>query len=85
MYHEDLFSRRTSNVPFIPLSPPPPRQKCAIAIRTPSLVGNTTVPQRSVIRKPSFLEIADDANCCEGSFLDFDSGKESFDFTRDFD
>lgn len=87
MFHEDLFSRRSSNDPFIPLSPPPPppRQKYAIPIRTPSLVGNTTVPQRSVIRKPSFLDIADDASCCEGSFLDFDSGKESFDFTRDFD
>lgn len=83
MYHEDLFSRRSSNVPFIPLSPPP-RQKCATAIRTP-LVGDTAVPQRSVIRKPSFLEIADDTNYCEGSFLDFDSGKDSFDFTRDFD
>lgn len=76
--HEDLFSRRSSNVPFIPLSPPP-RPKCAIAIRTPSLVGDTAVPQRSVIRKPSFLEIADDVSCYEGSFLDFDSGKESFD------
>ncbi|KAG2156663.1 uncharacterized protein EDB93DRAFT_1127808 [Suillus bovinus] len=85
MYHEDLFSRRSSNVPFIPLSPPPRRPKCAIAIHTPSLVGNTAVPQRSVIRKPSFLEIADDTDCCEGSFLDFDSGKESFDFSRDFD
>jgi len=51
----------------------------------PLLVGDTTVPQRSVIRKPSFLEIADDANCCEASFLDFDSGKESFDLSRDFD
>lgn len=85
MYHEDLFSRRSSNVPFIPLSPPPRRPKCAIAIQMPLLVGDTTVPQRSVIRKPSFLEIADDANCCEGSFLDFDSGKESFDLSRDFD
>ncbi|KAG1828126.1 hypothetical protein EV424DRAFT_1387292 [Suillus variegatus] len=69
--------RRSSNVPFIPLSPPPRRPKCAIAIQMPLL--------RSVIRKPSFLEIADDANCCEGSFLDFDSGKESFDLSRDFD
>jgi hypothetical protein len=42
-------------------------------------VGDTAVPQRSVIRKPSFLEIADDVSCYEGSFLDFDSGKESFD------
>lgn len=85
MYHEDLFSRRSSDVPFIPLSPPPRRPKCAIAIQTPSLVGDTAVPQRSVIRKPSFLDIADDVNCCEGSFLDFDSGKESFDISRDFD
>lgn len=82
MCHEDLFNRRSSNVPFIPLSPPP-RPKCAIAIRTPSLVGDTAVPQRSVIRKPSFLEITDDANCYEGSFLDFDSGKESFDLSFD--
>lgn len=79
MYHEDLFNRRSSSVPFIPLSPPP-RQKCSIAIRTPSAVCDTAVPRRSVIRKPSFLEIADDTSCCEGSFLDFDSGKESFDF-----
>ncbi|KAG1757136.1 hypothetical protein EDB19DRAFT_1932795 [Suillus lakei] len=83
MYHEDLFSRRSSNVPFTPLSPPPPRPKRTN--RTPSLVCDATVPQRSVMRKPSFLEIADDTNCCEGSFLDFDSGKESFDFSRDFD
>ncbi|KAG2044475.1 hypothetical protein BDR03DRAFT_1087066 [Suillus americanus] len=82
MCHEDLFSRRTSNVPFIPLSPPP-RPKCAITIRTPSLAGDMAVPQRSVIRKPSFLEITDDVNCYEGSFLDFDSGKESFDLSFD--
>lgn len=78
MYHEDPFNRRSSSVPFIPLSPPP-RLKCANAIRTPSVVCDTAVPRRSVIRKPSFLEIADDTICCEGSFLDFDSGKESFD------
>lgn len=83
MYHEDLFSRRSSNVPFIPLSPPPPRPKRAL--RIPSFLGDTTVPQRSVIRKPSFLEIADDSHNCEGSFLDFDSGKESLDLSRDFD
>ncbi|KAG1864774.1 hypothetical protein DFJ58DRAFT_772719, partial [Suillus subalutaceus] len=82
MCHEDLFSRRSSNVPFIPLSPPP-RPKYAIAIRTPSLVSDMAVPQRSVIRKPSFLDITDDVHCCEGSFLDFDSGKESFDLSSD--
>ncbi|KAG0707507.1 hypothetical protein DFH29DRAFT_1055481 [Suillus ampliporus] len=84
MYHEDLFNRRSSNVPFIPLSPPPPHAKRPT--RTSSLtVGDTTVPQRSVIRKPSFLEIADDTSGYEDSFLDFDSGKESLDLSRDLD
>ncbi|KAG1754843.1 uncharacterized protein EDB91DRAFT_256139 [Suillus paluster] len=83
MYHEDLFSRQSSNMPFISLSPPPPRPKCPT--RAPSLTGDTTVPQRSVIRKPSFLEIADDTSGYEGSFLDFDSGKESLDLSRDLD
>jgi hypothetical protein len=41
-------------------------------------------PQRSVMRKPSFLEIADEANSYDGSFLEFDSGKESFELSQDF-
>jgi hypothetical protein len=48
-------------------------------------MGDNTVPQRSVIRKPSFLEIADDVNNYEGSFLEFDSGKEFLDLSRDLD
>jgi len=36
------------------------------------------------MRKPSFLEITDEANSYDGSFLEFDSGKESLDFSQDF-
>ncbi|OAX36301.1 hypothetical protein K503DRAFT_784458 [Rhizopogon vinicolor AM-OR11-026] len=77
IYDEDLFNRRISTVPFTPLSPPPPRLKRPN--RAPSIMSETLAPQRSVMRKPSFLEIADEASSYDGSFLEFDSGKESLD------
>lgn len=40
-------------------------------------------PHKSMMRKPSFLEITDEAPSYNGSFLDFDSGKESLDLPRD--
>lgn len=78
-YDGDFLNRRMSTVPFTPLSPPPPRMKRPN--RAPSIMSEKVAPQRSVIRKPSFLEIADEAGSYDGSFLDFDSGKESFDFS----
>ncbi|KIJ66321.1 hypothetical protein HYDPIDRAFT_26682 [Hydnomerulius pinastri MD-312] len=72
----DLASRRSSNVPFNPLTPPPRRR----SNRT-SLNGDKA-PHKSMMRKPSFLEIADEAPSYDGSFLDFDSGRESLDIPR---
>ncbi|KAH7909786.1 hypothetical protein BJ138DRAFT_1154402 [Hygrophoropsis aurantiaca] len=81
-FNEGMGSRRSSNVPFIPLTPPPPRKR---TIRT-SPSSEKTAPQKSMIRKPSFLDITDDGPSYENSsFLDFDSGKESLDISRDTD
>jgi hypothetical protein len=82
IYDGGPFNRRTSTVPFTPLSPPPPRLKRPN--RAPSVMSDRVPPQRSVMRKPSFLEIADEANSYDGSFLEFDSGKESFELSQDF-
>lgn len=76
-YDADLFNRRTSTVIFTPLSPPPPRLKRPN--RPPSIM--TVAPQRSMMRKPSFLEITDEASSYDDSFLEFDSGKESLDLS----
>ena len=79
VYDEDLFSRRTSTIPFVPLSPPPPRLKRPN--RAPSIRSEKAAPQRSIMRKPSFLEITDDTSSYDGNFLEFDSGKESLDLS----
>ncbi|KAH7930396.1 hypothetical protein BV22DRAFT_1191228 [Leucogyrophana mollusca] len=81
-YNDASSSRRSSNVPFNPLTPPPPRKR---NIRT-SLIGERATPHKSMMRKPSFLDITDDGPSYEdGSFLDFDSGKESLDLSRGTD
>ncbi|KAF9225420.1 hypothetical protein BS17DRAFT_751167 [Gyrodon lividus] len=77
--HNVISSQRSSNIPVNPLSPPP--WKCC----TRASVNGDKAPHKSMMRKPSFLEIVDDAPSYEGSFLDFDSGKESLDLPRDDD
>ncbi|KAI0068160.1 hypothetical protein BV25DRAFT_1818536 [Artomyces pyxidatus] len=76
-------SRRTSLVPVIPLAPPP------AARRNLSLRRETEpiVPRRSIMRKPSFLDIEDEAEKeklieppVDDSFLDM--SKSSFDTVR---
>lgn len=79
IYDADLFNRRTSTISFTPLSPPPPRLKRPN--RPPSIMSEKVAPQRSMMRKPSFLEIADEASSYDDSFLEFDSGKESLDLS----
>ncbi|KAH7886144.1 hypothetical protein F5I97DRAFT_1928018 [Phlebopus sp. FC_14] len=80
--YSDMSSRRSSSIPFNSLSPPPPRR---LSTRV-SLSGDKN-PHKSMIRKPSFLEITDEtpseAPPYDGSFLDLDSGKESLDLPRE--
>ena len=68
-------SNRMSNVPFTPLSPPPRRPP-------PCVVVNTEEPQKSMMRKPSFLDINDET---EDSFLDLGGGKGSLDLSPEVD
>ncbi|KAF8844103.1 hypothetical protein BDN67DRAFT_963188 [Paxillus ammoniavirescens] len=75
--YSDVSSRRSSNVPINPLFPPPRKRW------TPVAVNGDKPPHKSMMRKPSFLEITDEAPPYNGSFLDFDSGKESLDLPRD--
>jgi hypothetical protein len=44
-------------------------------------MSEKVAPQRSMMRKPSFLEIADEPSSYDDSFLEFDSGKESLDLS----
>ena len=101
-------SKRTSVVPIIPLSPPPMR---AARVRQDSASNNSLVSRppssfdrqkimkrRSLMKKPSFLDIDDDADApgagsdsdppespMDGSFLDMERGKNSFDTIRSVD
>ncbi|KAF9245762.1 hypothetical protein BU15DRAFT_70832 [Melanogaster broomeanus] len=79
--YSDVSGRRLSNIPVNPLSPPPRKRY------TRASVNADTPPHRAMMRKPSFLEITDEAppSPYEGSFLDFGSGKESLDLSRDDD
>jgi len=73
-----------ANTPMSTGPPPPPRRK-------PSNVSGRSHP-RSIIRKPSFLDIEDNdlnqrrvvvpVSRFVGSFLDLDKGKDSFDTIR---
>ncbi|KAG6332592.1 hypothetical protein ID866_6498 [Astraeus odoratus] len=70
-----LEGARMSHVPFVPLSPPPRRT----SIRTVVSVEST---QKSMIRKPSFLDITDETPSMEDSFLDLGNGKASLDILQ---
>lgn len=69
-------NKQASDVPFISLAPPP-RRTCVL----PIIHGDP--PQKSMIRKPSFLDIADESPFMDNSFLDLEGGKESLDLSTD--
>ncbi|THH19039.1 hypothetical protein EW146_g2042 [Bondarzewia mesenterica] len=75
---------RMSIVPMFPLSPPPARRSTRRALETEQILQ-----RRSIMKKPSFLDIDDDVDRykppAEDSFLDMGSGKESFDTVRSTD
>jgi hypothetical protein len=72
--------------PVISLKSPPIRSQNL----RPKTSRETMKQRRSILKKPSFLEIEDEpdkssSNKVESSFLDFGSGKESFDTYRSLD
>lgn len=78
----DRTEQRTSIMPMLPLSPPPAR-KASRSLR--ALDKEQIVARRSMMKKPSFLEIADEGEKMEfppadDSFLDM--GKASLDMSR---
>ncbi|KIL00972.1 hypothetical protein PAXRUDRAFT_7759 [Paxillus rubicundulus Ve08.2h10] len=77
--YSDVSNRRSDSLLINPLFPPPRKRL------TPVAVNGDKSPHKSIMRKPSFLEITDEAPSYNGSFLDLDSGKESLDLPRDDD
>ncbi|KII94138.1 hypothetical protein PLICRDRAFT_171813 [Plicaturopsis crispa FD-325 SS-3] len=72
---------RSSNVPILPLSPPPRRGQRSRTVSERS----QDVPHRSIMKKPSFLDIGDDAQKqMDDSFLDLDM-RASFDTVHSID
>ncbi|KAI6047963.1 hypothetical protein EDC04DRAFT_2620756 [Pisolithus marmoratus] len=69
-------NKHASDVPFISLTPPP--RKASVR---PIVCGDP--PQKLMIRKPSFLDITDEAPLMDNSFLDLEGGRESLDLSTD--
>ncbi|KAA1468015.1 hypothetical protein DENSPDRAFT_927031 [Dentipellis sp. KUC8613] len=78
-------NHRTSVVQISPLSPPPAWKN---NVRRAATTSDKVVPQRrSIMKKPSFLEIEDEREKAKSpdpgdNFLDMDFGKASFDTVR---
>lgn len=72
----NVSNRQASDVPFNSLTPPPRR-----ASAHPVVYGE--LPQKAMIRKPSFLDITDEGPYMDSSFLDLEGGKESLDLSMD--
>lgn len=72
----NVSNRQASDVPFNSLTPPPRR-----ASVRPVVYGD--LPQKSMLRKPSFLDITDEGPYTDNSFLDLEGGKESLDLSTD--
>lgn len=72
----NVSNRQAGDVPFNSLTPPPRR-----ASAHPVVYGD--LPQKAMLRKPSFLDITDEGPYMDSSFLDLEGGKESFDLSMD--